>query len=217
MTKLWIRQGQSCSLAAHVPGGARICFYMLRTMFVLLLMAGAALAQQTQPGEPTKPSLPPETTGGTETTPPATPRPLGDESGWRTVQDKQGICQWDVPGGWAFDDHHENTIRYGANQAIAVLRHSAMGSDWDSYKQKSKAEFPPTQVFADSPDLLWFQYSRGDRANHYLVAAPAGATVCTARVDVNPGVQGDLSLVIPRLARSIRAAGSPGPTGPPPR
>lgn len=175
-----------------------------------------AFAQQSQPGQPTSPSAPPETSGGTKTTP--SPRaPAGAtstvESGWRTVQDKQGLCQWDVPGGWyAIEPGNDSLIQYGQGKAAASLHHNPMKT-WDQFRQHIKQNFRPTKILEDGADRIWFQYSKGKDGIHSYVARPAGTQVCAAQIDVTDKADlKDLAPVVEHLAQSVGPAktGAPG-------
>ncbi len=184
----------------------------LHVVAVTLSLLMCSLAQQSQPGQPTSPSAPPETSGGTKTTPSPKP-PTGDtskvESGWRTVQDKQGLCQWDVPGGWyAIEPGNDSLIQYGQGKAAASLHHNAMKT-WDEFREHIKQNFRPTKILEDGPDRIWFQYSKGKDGIHSYVARPAATQVCAAQIDVTDTADlKDLAPVVEHLAQSVGPAKS---------
>lgn len=174
---------------------------------ILVLLAAFAIAQQTQPGNPTEPSAPPATTGGTHVTPAPAP-PAGDTTtpttGWRTVQDKVGLCQWAVPGGWyAIEPGNETLIQFDKGRAAATLHHNPMKS-WDQFREHIKENYRPTKIMEDTADRLWFRYKKGQDGTHVYVARPAGTEACAAQIDVTDQAdEKELAPVIERLASSV--------------
>ncbi len=182
----------------------------LQLAALVLSFAMCVFAQQSQPGQPTSPSAPPETSGGTQTT--ASPKaPVGDTSkvtsGWRTVQDKQGLCQWDVPGGWyAIEPGNESLIQYAQGKAAASLHHNPMKT-WEQFREHIKQNYRPTKILEDGADRIWFHYSKGKGGIHTYVARPAGTQVCAAQIDVTDSADlKHLAPVVEHLAQSVGPA-----------
>ena len=154
-----------------------------------LFLAALAWAQQAgRPGAPAKSSAP----------------------SWRQVQDKDGLCQWSLPGDWAPIVAGEDTlVQFGKGRAAASLHHNAM-KGWEQFKDNIKLQYRPGRILEDSAERLWFQYSKGPGGLHYYVARPAGAAACAAQIDITDRAdQKALGPVVERIASSV------GPVPPP--
>jgi hypothetical protein len=167
---------------------------------ILMSWCSLVVAQQEQPGVPTRPSHPPSAAEGSRETTAPEERPdippRAPTQSWRTVEDEKGVCRWAIPGGWYSLQGKPTSLSFEEGRASAQLRAAEM-RDWEQHKSELKKQLAQSRVLDDTAARFWLEQSQGKAIVHHI-AVPMGNVSCEARIVVTD--RSDL----PRLAPVIR-------------
>jgi hypothetical protein len=104
--------------------------------------------------------------------------------GWKTVKDRQGVCQIAVPGDWVSDKLVASFMQSADGKANAVAHGLRAGQSFTDATSLAKQMMVPSKVIEDSPKRVWYAYqgasSPQGETNWYV--AVAGNPVCTAQI-----------------------------------